>query len=114
MLPGANYDKAAQATIFGISAPRATSVKLIIFDSAKATTGTEYELKKNADGMWNTSIKQNLVGKFYQYSIDGPKGPGERFNPDKLVSDPYAYANDASAGKSIINRQEFQMGRCRF
>lgn len=108
VLLGANYDETAQATTFGLNAPRATSVKLIVFDSAKATSGTEYEMKKNADGIWSTSIKQNLVGKFYQYSVDGPKGPGERFDAEKLVSDPYAYANDGSAGKSIVVDRNFK------
>ena len=99
---GANYYADTNTTTFAISAPRATSVKLSIFDSADAKTGKEYEMKKTAEGVWYLAFSQKLTGKFYGYHIDGPAGKGERFNPKNLLSDPYAYANDGSYGKSVV------------
>ena len=99
---GANYYADTNTTTFAISAPRATSVKLTLFDTADAKTGKEYEMKKTAEGVWYLAFNQKLTGKFYGYHIDGPAGKGERFNPKTLLSDPYAYANDGSYGKSIV------------
>ncbi|OQA79220.1 MAG: Pullulanase precursor [bacterium ADurb.Bin243] len=99
---GANFYPETSTTTFALNAPRAASVKLVLFDSADAKTGKEYEMKKTAEGMWYLAFNQNLTGKYYGYYVDGPKGKGERFDPKHLLSDPYAYANDGSYGKSVV------------
>ncbi len=104
---GANFYPETNTTTFAINAPRATAVKLAVFDSAAAKTGREYDMKKTADGVWYLSFNQNLVSKFYGYYIDGPAGKGEKFDAKKLLSDPYAYANDGSYGKSVVSDTRF-------
>ncbi len=104
---GANFYPETNTTTFAINVPRATAVKLAVFESAAAKTGREYDMKKTADGVWYLSFNQNLASKFYGYYIDGPAGKGERFNPKTLLSDPYAYANDGSCGKSIVTDTRF-------
>ncbi len=99
---GANYYAASTTTTFALNAPRATSVKLVLFDAEADKTGKEFEMKKTAEGIWYLAFTQKLVGKFYGFKVDGPKGPGEFFNPENILSDPYSYANVGSAGKSIV------------
>ncbi|HNY12731.1 MAG TPA: alpha-amylase family glycosyl hydrolase, partial [Candidatus Wallbacteria bacterium] len=99
---GANYYAASATTTFALNAPRATSVKLVLFDAEADKAGKEFEMKKTAEGVWYLAFNQKLIGKFYGFKVDGPKGPGEFFNPENLLSDPYAYANVGSYGKSIV------------
>lgn len=104
---GANFYPETNTTTFALNAPRATAVKLAIFESAAAKTGREYDMKKTADGVWYLSFNQNLTSKFYGYYVDGPAGKGERFDAKNLLSDPYAHANDGSYGKSIVTDTRF-------
>lgn len=104
---GANYYPDTNTTTFALAAPRATAVKLALFDSADAKTGKEYEMKKTAEGVWYLAFNQKLTGKYYGYYVDGPAGKGERFNPKNLLSDPYAQANDGSYGKSVVVDNSF-------
>jgi|GEM_PF-646355 len=99
---GANYYADSNSTTFAINAPRATSVKLALFETVEDKNGKEFDMKKNADGVWYLAFNQKLVGKFYGFKLDGPKEDGNRFNSEALVSDPYAYANIGSYGKSIV------------
>ncbi len=105
---GANFYSETNTTTFALNAPRATSVKLALFDSAEAKTGRKFEMKKNSAGIWYLAFNQNLVSKFYGFYVNGPEGKGERFNSERLLSDPYAYANDGSYGKSIVVDTNFK------
>jgi len=78
--------------VFRLFAPRATSVKLILFDSPFNETGHEYQMKKDKDGVWELSLEGNLYGKYYGYKVDGPGGNRETFNPDIIIADPYSKA----------------------
>ncbi len=94
-------------TIFRLFAPRAKAVKLYLFASVDEQMGVPYDMARDADGVWELELEGRLGGKYYAYSIDGPKGPGEIFDAGKLVADPYARAvattNDyLHKGKTLI------------
>ncbi len=90
-------------TIFRVYAPRASKVKLNIYDDPYTNVPIkEYFLEKDKDGVWEITIGKNYAFYYYKYQVDGPKGPGEMFDFSKLLSDPYAKANVGQNGKSII------------
>lgn len=94
-------------TSFSVYSPDATEVKLHIFKKAAAKDGDVYVMKKDSDGIWRTSIKGELYGAFYGYTVDGPKSPGFLFDPQRLLSDPYAFANVDHDGKSVVVDRSF-------
>ena len=81
-----------QFTYFRLFAPRATNVQLYLFDSIDDELGKAFSMTREIDSVWELRIEGRHVGKFYAYSIDGPKGDDEEFDPEKLVADPYSKA----------------------
>lgn len=94
------------ATTFRLFAPRATAVKVVLFDRADADTGAEYSMTIDADGVWEFEAPPGLYGKFYGYRLfnsaahtpDHGKGNGGG-NTDRLaidsgivIADPYSRA----------------------
>lgn len=79
-------------TTFRVFAPRATEVKLVIFDKAEDETGKEFPMKRDADGIWEHTEQGELYGKFYGYKANGADGRGEMWNPNIVVADPYSKA----------------------
>ncbi len=79
-------------TTFRVFAPRATEVKLVIFDKAEDETGKEIVMKRDADGVWEHTEQGELFGKFYGYKANGADGRGEMWNPNIVVADPYSKA----------------------
>lgn len=77
--------------VFRVFAPRATGVKLLLFDSP-FEDGAEYIMSRDNDGVWEFALDRNLYGKYYGYKVDGPKGNREMFNPDIIIADPYSKA----------------------
>lgn len=64
-------------------------------------------MQKGNDGIWRYSIKGEIYGTYYGFTTDGPKGPGYCFDPERLLSDPYAFANVDHDGKSIVVDRAF-------
>jgi glycogen operon protein len=87
---GATYD--AEATNFAVRAPEATRVWVCLFDEEDRET--RHELTEVSLGIWHGAIPGVAAGTRYGYRVDGPWEPdlGLRFNPDKLLLDPYARA----------------------
>lgn len=79
-------------TTFRVFAPRATEVKLALFDKAEDETGKEILMKRDADGVWEHVEQGELYGKFYGYKVNGALGKGEMWNPNVVVADPYSKA----------------------
>lgn len=92
----------ASGTSFQVFSPRATAVNLMLYNKPTDKQGKRFSMKKQANGIWRATFKENLTGKWYLYQADGPKGPGERFDPKKLISDPYSICNANSAGMSLV------------
>jgi pullulanase/glycogen debranching enzyme len=78
--------------VFRVFAPRATQVKLVIFDRHDDVGGSEFEMQRGEDGVWEFFAAENLAGKYYGYRVSGPAGKGEIFNDRVVIADPYSRA----------------------
>jgi glycogen debranching enzyme GlgX len=85
-------DHGDEATNFAVRAPEATRVWVCLYDDADRET--RHELTEVSLGIWHGAIPGVRAGTRYGYRADGPWQPelGLRFNPDKLLLDPYARA----------------------
>ncbi len=115
--PGAPYPLGATwdggGTNFAIFSEHATQVDLCLFTSANDTTETHrIALREQTDQVWHAYLPDVRPGQCYGYRVHGPYEPerGHRFNPQKLVLDPYAKAiarkvlwSDAMFGYQIGN-----------
>ncbi len=81
-----------EATNFAVWAPAASAVWVCLFDDDGAET--RYQLTEQTLGVWNGQIPGVPVGQLYGFRADGPWDPrhGMRFNPAKLLLDPYSLA----------------------
>ncbi len=86
----------AEATNFAVYAPAATAVWVCLFEGPAdaAPTETRHELTEHSLGIWHGAVPGVRRGQRYGFRADGPWAPaaGLRFNPDKLLLDPYARA----------------------
>ncbi|MFC1670869.1 glycogen debranching protein GlgX [Spirochaetota bacterium] len=93
---GANLSN--RGVLFSIFSRNATSVSLVLFDSAEPEseyTVTRLDPVKNKTGdIWHIQADGIKEGQVYGYKIDGPFDPlnGHRFNVNKLLLDPYSKA----------------------
>src|SRR6476469_10280252 len=90
-------DHGEEATNFAVRAPEASRVWVCLFDDDGpdgAGRETRHELTEVSLGIWHGAVPGVKVGTRYGYRADGPWQPelGLRFNPDKLLLDPYARA----------------------
>jgi glycogen operon protein len=80
---------------FALFAENATKVELCLFDAADATREAQrIRLTEYNDQVWHAYLPDVLPGQLYGYRVHGPYEPakGHRFNPNKVVLDPYAKA----------------------
>ncbi len=80
---------------FAIFSEHATRVELCLFASAEATAPSHtLELPEQTDQIWHGYLRGVTPGQLYGYRVHGPSEPaaGQRFNPAKIVLDPYAKA----------------------
>jgi glycogen operon protein len=78
---------------FALFSENATKVELCLFDSADAERESRrIELRENTDQVWHCYLPDVLPGQLYGYRVHGPYAPvrGHRFNPHKIILDPYA------------------------
>ena len=89
---GAVWD--GKGTNFSLFSAHATKVELCIFEGATETA--RIELPEYTDQIWHGYLPDVGPGTRYGYRVHGPYAPGEghRFNPNKLLLDPYARAYD--------------------
>jgi glycogen operon protein len=81
-----------QGVNFALTAPAAEKVELCIFDSTGNSEQQRLQLPCFTDGVWHGHLPSAAAGLVYGYRVHGPWSPqeGHRFNPSKLVLDPYA------------------------
>lgn len=80
---------------FALFSEHATGVDLCLFESPAATTETGcIPLRAYTDRVWHAFLPDVRPGQLYGYRVHGPYEPraGHRFNPKKIVMDPYAKA----------------------
>ena len=90
---GATWDGAG--VNFALFSEHATKVELCLFDSADADKETHrIPLKEHTDQVWHCYLPDVQPGQLYGYRVHGPYEPakGHRFNPNKVLLDPYAKA----------------------
>jgi isoamylase len=87
---GAHWD--GKGTNFALFSANATKVEVCLFDGDKET---RIELPEYTDEVFHGYIPDVGPGTFYGYRVHGPYEPekGHRFNPNKLLLDPYARAH---------------------
>jgi isoamylase len=77
---------------FALFSAHATKVELCLFDPAGEQEIARIELPEYTDEIWHGYLPEARPGTVYAYRVHGPYEPqaGQRFNPNKLVLDPYA------------------------
>jgi glycogen operon protein len=77
---------------FSLFSAHATRVELCIFDSEGRTELQRVDLPEYTDEIWHGYLGGLEPGAVYGYRVHGPYAPeeGHRFNPNKLLADPYA------------------------
>jgi isoamylase len=84
-----------KGTNFALFSANATKVEICLFDGDKET---RVVLPEYTDQVFHGHIPEVGPGTFYGYRVHGPYDPGNghRFNPNKLLLDPYARAHAGS------------------
>jgi isoamylase len=90
---GATWDGAG--VNFALFSENATAVELCLFDGPDDGIEQHHvQLRERTDQVWHCYLPDVRPGQFYGYRVHGPYEPhsGHRFNPAKLLIDPYAKA----------------------
>jgi isoamylase len=90
---GATWD--GEGVNFAVFSEHASSVRLLLFEVPESGVPTAVvSLHETTDQVWHAYLPDVRPGALYGYQVDGPYDPsaGERFNPAKLLIDPYAKA----------------------
>ena len=88
---GATWD--GTGVNFAIFSEHAEQVELCLFDGPEAARETaRIPLPERTDSVWHGYLPDVRPGQLYGYRVSGPYDPaaGHRFNPEKVVLDPYA------------------------
>jgi glycogen operon protein len=88
---GATWD--GSGTNFALYSENATKVEFCLFDSPEADKEIQrITLPDSTDQVWHGYFPDILPGQLYGYRVYGPYNPreGHRFNPHKVLLDPYA------------------------
>ncbi|CAN5752763.1 glycogen debranching protein GlgX [soil metagenome] len=89
---GATWD--GRGVNFALFSEHAERVELCLFDPRGAHEVARINVQKQADHIWHAYLPEARPGLLYGYRVHGPYDPnrGRRFNPHKLLLDPYAKA----------------------
>ncbi len=80
---------------FSLFSEHATKVELCLFDSPRAEReSARIVMPEHSDQIWHVYLPGILPGQLYAYRVHGPYEPqnGHRYNPNKVLLDPYAKA----------------------
>ena len=77
---------------FGLWAPRATKVELALIGARNEQHN--HDMQRGDDGIWSVEVDGIGAGQQYGFRVHGSWDPsdGSRFNPARLLLDPYARA----------------------
>ncbi|MBI3927641.1 MAG: glycogen debranching protein GlgX [Armatimonadetes bacterium] len=99
MRPGEPYPLGAtwdgMGVNFALYSEHAARVELCLFDSADESAAAQVlALPERNDMVWHGYLQGVRPGQLYGYRVHGPYQPGrgDRFNPNKLLLDPYTRA----------------------
>jgi isoamylase len=97
---------------FALFSANASKVELCIFDNDGLTEIERVELPEYTDEVWHGYLPEARPGTVYGYRVHGPYEPdaGHRFNPNKLVIDPYARQSRRSAASRAVKKARGILG----
>jgi glycogen operon protein len=110
---GATWD--GEGVNFALFSEHATSVELCLFDRPDLPEAHRIPIRERTDLIWHVYLPDLRPGALYGFRVDGEYAPdqGHRFNPHKLLLDPYAKAitgtvewSDAVYGYAIGDEDE--------
>jgi len=97
--PGRPYPQGAtwdgEGVNFALFSENATGVELCLFNREQQDQETHrIPMEECTDLVWHCYLPETRPGQLYGYRVHGPYDPqaGHRFNPSKLLIDPYAKA----------------------
>jgi glycogen operon protein len=90
---GATWD--GKGVNFALFSAHATRVELCLYDPSGKVETARIELPEYRDEIWHGYVPGIGPGTIYGFRVHGPYKPdeGHRFNPNKLLLDPYARAH---------------------
>lgn len=86
------YNRENGQLVFRLFAPRALSVRLVVFEKHDDSHGKSFGMKRDVDGVWEYFADEDWTGKYYGYRVAGPTGEGEIFDSTLVLADPYSPA----------------------
>ncbi|SFG01966.1 glycogen debranching protein GlgX [Pontibacter chinhatensis] len=88
---GATWD--GEGVNFALYSENATKVELCLFDKDESEVA-RLEVPERTHNIWHVYLPDLKPGQLYGYRVHGPYEPqnGHRFNPNKVLLDPYAKA----------------------
>jgi glycogen operon protein len=110
---GATWD--GEGVNFALFSEHAERVELCLFEKPRGRAIERIEMRERTDLVWHCYLPDARPGLLYGYRVHGPYAPaeGHRFNPNKLLLDPYAKAlkgglrwHDANFGYRIGHDDE--------
>jgi glycogen operon protein len=77
---------------FAVFSANATRMELCVFDTRGTRQIARFDLPEHTDEIWHGYMPDAMPGLVYGFRAHGPYEPqnGHRFNPNKLLLDPYA------------------------
>ncbi|HEV8225140.1 MAG TPA: glycogen debranching protein GlgX [Rubrobacteraceae bacterium] len=89
---GATWD--GEGINFVLFSENAEKVELCLFDPTGKREVERIEMRERTNQKWHCYLPYGRLGQLYGYRVYGPYDPeeGHRFNPNKLLLDPYAKA----------------------
>jgi glycogen operon protein len=94
--PGQPYPRGAtwdgEGVNFALFSSNAEKVELCLFDPSGRHELQRIALRERTDEIWHGYLPEARPGLLYGYRVHGPYEPerGQRFNPNKLLIEPYA------------------------
>jgi glycogen operon protein len=110
---GASWD--GEGVNFALYSEHAEKVELCLFDAKGRREMERIELRDRSDFVWHAYLPDARPGLLYGWRVHGPWAPeqGHRYNPHKLLLDPYARMvagalrwSDAVFGYRVGGRRE--------
>jgi glycogen operon protein len=94
---------------FALFSAHATGVELCLYDESGTEETARFDLPEFTNEIWHGYIPGIEPGTLYGYRVHGPYEPdqGQRFNPNKLLLDPYAtgYAGELRWDPAVFGYQ---------
>ena len=89
---GATWD--GEGVNFAIYSRHGEKVELCLYDEMGRREVARLQLRERTDYVWHGYVPRLAPGQLYGYRAHGPYAPeqGHRYNPYKLLIDPYAKA----------------------